>query len=1327
MTIKNKKYWSILSYLLIYSTTFSVNPKIIQNGVDKNGSGTIILEHDFTASEKKAEENQEHIDMLEMEGKIILSGPVDPFLNIYSGENALARTGVIFDFNTEEDDKNPSILQSKNIEMKNGTLQVIGNFWSYPNGNREASIEDSKISLVKNKIYYLYLSAFDAKMQEWYYNFMEDGIKKRVEDMRKESYQLGKRSNTAAAIQNAKLHLKNSEIKIDDIESNTPSLIISNYFSLNPDIQDKKFSPTKTGLKITRTGEKLAEGKYDLSLNGKISIESKFSDSFGINYYDKESVINWYNKRYDKDKGTPLFLLGKNAKLKAKTFEVDLLTELEGNRLLYPELKDITYNAKEDRMIVFEKDSEVELETFAFNRANVKFEGGKVKLKSDYEPDHFTKGITFFSGYSQIMGKAIFNIEGRSILRGVTNNNNSWFPDKNSIFTNLEVLPESKIDVSYIKDAARDGYFQIDAGVSNIKDTTLKGGEYKFTFNNNTKIYLGYSKRALEQEIEKATSDEKEKMLKGIGLTHTSDADMYFKTGSTLYLYREKYANSTLKKNTEVKHSNDGKGNLLEFTGRLTFDNSKIHVRSNVKDELSDQLIATQYPILGEGAVLHLENKGEAAYTGKERIVLIKANKGTSSKIKFGLHNGKVTLGGFDYKLYERITENGKEYYLAHGVVEGVLPEKVSPKKFTSEITNTDGFVAVNPIFEGETVKDKKIKAETKQDEYAITYKGDSEFENSQLAALGGKGILSSNAKLNLKNSTLMSNRGLALDGVGGKELLTADENSSLLLENSDGGSALSIKNAKAKLNNVKKAILRGSYAIYSNGGNISGNGVFDIDGNIYHKGNGGVNLTLEKGSVLNSPIIDIAGNTDSSKFHFKSGSRMFVNNYSNANMLFDQGSEIHFYTRNQESENLDILHHGNKVIFTEPIHFENTDLYFRTNIDKEESDQLEILGDLTGTSANLHLKNHAESEMPSGGKEVKLIYAKTPENFKWNLANQVEVGGYFYNAVVEQTSQGPDKDIISVRIGDAGTRKATLSSTAKGMISNTVSDYTMHHSLHDSIFDSLYSNDYSSERLHSIWAKTSGNSFETKDYGMKNEVNTILVGMDRALNKEEGLHGGIFAGNLHNMKKIATSSGKGSFQGFTSGAYLSYRGYLGFGDAFVAYTTGKSKYNVLDTASDRVTNDRESKYLGAGIRFGKQFFIDSAEHFYVEPSAKITYGRLNEESSKASNGLNTKVDAIKSWTTGAYAKLGYKNQFSFGKLNSYAKAGVTQEILGKYNVRLNQNGVEQIKLDGNTMNYGVGVEYNLGNNSVSLDFDVKNSPVLKNYYRVSLGYQYKF
>src|SRR3712207_9428294 len=78
--------------------------------------------------------------------------------------------------------------------------------------------------------------------------------------------------------------------------------------------------------------------------------------------------------------------------------------------------------------------------------------------------------------------------------------------------------------------------------------------------------------------------------------------------------------------------------------------------------------------------------------------------------------------------------------------------------------------------------------------------------------------------------------------------------------------------------------------------------------------------------------------------------------------------------------------HKGNRVVFTQPITFHNTDIYFRTNMDEEEADRLELLGTLSGTSANLHLMNHAEADMPSGGKEVDLVIAKTPENFKWNL-----------------------------------------------------------------------------------------------------------------------------------------------------------------------------------------------------------------------------------------------------------------------------------------------------------------------------------------------------
>src|SRR3712207_7051819 len=43
--------------------------------------------------------------------------------------------------------------------------------------------------------------------------------------------------------------------------------------------------------------------------------------------------------------------------------------------------------------------------------------------------------------------------------------------------------------------------------------------------------------------------------------------------------------------------------------------------------------------------------------------------------------------------------------------------------------------------------------------------------------------------------------------------------------------------------------------------------------------------------------------------------------------------------------------HKGNRVVFTQPITFHNTDIYFRTNMDEEEADRLELLGTLSGTS----------------------------------------------------------------------------------------------------------------------------------------------------------------------------------------------------------------------------------------------------------------------------------------------------------------------------------------------------------------------------------------
>src|SRR3712207_450578 len=447
----------------------------------------------------------------------------------------------------------------------------------------------------------------------------------------------------------------------------------------------------------------------------------------------------------------------------------------------------------------------------------------------------------------------------------------------------------------------------------------------------------------------------------------------------------------------------------MDFTGRLHFDNANIHFRSNLKEELSDRLIASNYPITGIGAKLYIQNSGEADTTGKERLTLIEARKGVGSDTKFTL-NHDLELGGYVYKLHEKMSRDGaKEYYLASGVVEGIRPENVeNPKEMQTEIPDSSSYMKKDSIHNQEDIHHQKITFETAGEDYAIQWEGNSEKEvnisDSHIAAKGKKGILIKNSKVHLKASELSAKDGMDIEGKDSdKEMLTVDKDSSLYLENSTGGAAFALKNGAVKFDNSKKSIFKGSYAIYSNGGKLSGNGVFKMEGNIYHRGKGGINLVLEKGSILNASSIDIAGDRDSSQLRFKVGSQIYINNYSNTNMIFEEGSKLHTYAISEANHHLDIYHKGNRVVFTQPITFHNTDIYFRTNMDEEEADRLELLGTLSGTSANLHLMNHAEADMPSGGKEVELVIAKTPENFEWKLANQVEVGGYFYNRSEER------------------------------------------------------------------------------------------------------------------------------------------------------------------------------------------------------------------------------------------------------------------------------------------------------------------------------------
>jgi len=148
-------------------------------------------------------------------------------------------------------------------------------------------------------------------------------------------------------------------------------------------------------------------------------------------------------------------------------------------------------------------------------------------------------------------------------------------------------------------------------------------------------------------------------------------------------------------------------------------------------------------------------------------------------------------------------------------------------------------------------------------------------------------------------------------------------------------------------------------------------------------------------------------------------------------------------------------------------------------------------------------------------------------------------------------------------------------------------------------------------------------------------------------------------------------------------------------------------------------------KYIGL-VYFSdiyKKLYPFSKENLYIEPAIQVSYGEIDNVNSTASNGLNTKIKTIRTWTTGGDVKLGFKTN----ALNTYVKAGVSKEFLGDTDFLFNTSGDERRQVDKGIVTFGAGLEYHIGDHSISLEVVRKESNLLKDFYQASIGYQYKF
>ena len=1008
--------------------------------------------------------------------------------------------------------------------------------------------------------------------------------------------------------------------------------------------------------------------------------------------------------------------------------------------------KGMVYGDVRDTHVIFDEGSEVEMQDLSVGSTNVIFNGGKVKMHGTVNYLNIeTKILENTAGI--IKGKAVFDLKGGSIENAESANFFTASDRSESLshhLIDLEMLPESKVDVGMILN----GNDYDNENPSKILTTILKPEEdrapFRLQFDNNTKLYLKY----------------------------VNESDLTMKQGSHLYMYREAEENQKL--------NSTNKGNPVEMRGKLKLENANLHFRVNMKDKLSDKMVVKHNTISGTGGTIYVKNSGSTDTTGREKVVLIEAKKGVDSGVKFRLANN-VEIGAYEYVLDNSLVGSGREYYLigekAHIIpdvpsnVKNDVPALSKPSMKTQKGVSGNSINLQNSNLEILPINSKNYTAELTQGNINLT--------NSTLWVEQGRGLKLKNTPINIKNSSMVintkdTNSGVKIDAetstgailkvertsanpnanyrdlfvngtfkvIGNKttpSAISLGKNTVTQIYNPKGDTALDLRNTSMKIEDGAKLYLEGNRALNSKNSNISGKGVFHIKGDMIHEGDNGVNLTLENGSFIESSSIQFDESNVGSSLRFKSGSELRISNLSNAKMTFDKGSRVFLYTSNQEAEEIKngdanksidqvingitLGNNANTVTLTGVVEMNDVDIYTRVNLKDNLGDHIVIDGDkglLKGTGATLHLRNTGSLEVDNISRSVRFFTGKLANGFVWKVAHPLEVGAYVYDTTLSQTKDDKGITRVTFNLKEQRRRQAKLTSTAKGFMENTYADYFQELGTVDDVFKGMSNIEFT--KKDSVWAKVGGTTLETKE-GFKSNAKSVYVGFDRQIGQIEDLHAGIFLGNTSASKKYDIYSGDGKSEIFHGGAYLSYRSMLGDGDFILKYSKGKTEYGVLDTVGDKISNKYDYSSKMAAFRFGKKLYPFSKENLYIEPAIQVSYGEIDNVNSTASNGLNTKIKTIRTWTTGGDVKLGFKTN----ALNTYVKAGVSKEFLGDTDFLFNTSGDERRQVDKGIVTFGAGLEYHIGDHSISLEIVKKESNLLKDFYQASIGYQYKF
>ncbi|MGP1429446.1 MAG: autotransporter [Fusobacterium sp.] len=384
----------------------------------------------------------------------------------------------------------------------------------------------------------------------------------------------------------------------------------------------------------------------------------------------------------------------------------------------------------------------------------------------------------------------------------------------------------------------------------------------------------------------------------------------------------------------------------------------------------------------------------------------------------------------------------------------------------------------------------------------------------------------------------------------------------------------------------------------------------------------------------------------------------------------------------------------GNKA----KLNLDNANIHLRINGEQSESNDKMVFSkdtEITGKGeVTLHPENASKIRrnmtftlLEEEGKDVGGTKVYDLEKLPLTL-KKMEFGALVYGR--------KDKKVngkYMVTLEDTG----ELSQAAKNSLTNSRDSYKYNQEELKSISDKIFEK-HNLELKNNFWLLVSKENLKNKEENSVNlNQNSRYAGYDYTFNT--GVSLGFFAGE---------STGKN--KNIAQGIYLKKDlkpFYLG---AIYKHTNSKDKKN-------------DKKFYSNDFSFIAGYNKEIGEKVFVDSNFKLTRGYTSSYDYTAENNLNTRNEKTNYLNGEINTKLGYK--FKYG--NAFLKAGLDKDLKGNQKVVWDGNIDEKIKYDDFSKNVGLGMEYKLGNHSLSLELSKKYSKHYRKNTKITFGYSYKF